>query len=448
MEYSERVLTLATGWSGHGGHTFNRRLSLAMAEVGYEVSARVVGQVQAAESHPRLRVHGLDPVPGIDERGQLLRTDGLPRNIDVIVGHGRWTGGAAGYLRDKFYPQAKVVHVVHALADELDRWRGDPQQSTRHATTERQLIERASLVVGVGPLLYDDAARMARMSERPPAVHEMIPGVDLGIPPVWRESQHRINLLLFGRVDDPLKGVDTAAAAVRLLSESGHNVQLTTLGADPRTLREQEKRISEQAGFQVKVKPFTSDRGEIQAELRGADIVLMPSRAEGFGLVATEAAGMGVPVLVASGSGAGLFFNDPRRVPEQLGKPSVVPMIGTEPDLPQRWARSIEGFLQDLPAARSRAADLRTHLGQNYTWEHAAKNLGEALERVPRQPVVARQQSRDLSRTIGTSAQKTAQPAERGAAALRRLAEERTAPPKRDLGQPQQPPRPAGPTLK
>ncbi|HWS36323.1 MAG TPA: glycosyltransferase family 4 protein [Actinoplanes sp.] len=440
----ERVLSLATGWSGHGGHTFNRRLSLAMADVGYEVTARVLGETPSAQEHERLTVQGIERVLGIDDRGQMLRADNLPRNVDIILGHGRFTGGAASYLRDQFYPQAKVVHVVHALADELDRWRGDPQQATEHARTERLLIGKADLAVGVGPLLFDDAARMAQMNERPTAVHEMIPGVDIGPPPVWRDGQARVNLLLFGRVDDPLKGVEIASASVRLLSEKGYSVQLTALGANDRTLREQERDVSKEAGYPVKLKPFTSDRREIEAELRGADVVLMPSRAEGFGLVATEAAGLGVPVLVASSSGAGLFFNDPRRVPEHLGKPSVVPMIGTEPDLPQRWASRIEGILTDLPAARQRAADLRTHLGANYTWEHAARNLGEALDQVPRRQVTGSQQTRDLRQT------RTGPVAERPAAALRRAVEERAAgraPEPRHHDQVRPQPRPQSPTL-
>ncbi|MFH8892914.1 hypothetical protein [Streptomyces sp. NPDC017949] len=64
-----------------------------LADMGHEVIARVSAP---SPSHPRVQVQGLEPVPGVpDERGQLLRADGLPRNIDVIVGHGRFSGGAA-----------------------------------------------------------------------------------------------------------------------------------------------------------------------------------------------------------------------------------------------------------------------------------------------------------------------------------------------------------------
>jgi hypothetical protein len=87
-----RILTLSTAWEGHsGGVTVNRELSIALAELGHDVTARVS---VPSPRHPQVRVQGLDRVPGVtDERGQLLRADGLPRNIDVIVGHGRFTGG-------------------------------------------------------------------------------------------------------------------------------------------------------------------------------------------------------------------------------------------------------------------------------------------------------------------------------------------------------------------
>jgi glycosyltransferase involved in cell wall biosynthesis len=374
-----RIMTLDATWYGGGGQTFNRLLSESLAEVGHEVVARVSEPVQT-QPRPRLTVQGMEPVPGIDARGQLLRTDGLPRGMDVIIGHGRFSSGAATYLRDYCYPAARAVHIMHVLPDELDRWRGDPEQATSHARTERLLVARSDLVVGVGPLLTDEAARIAQMCNVPPAVHEMIPGVTVHAAPEWRDHQQRANLLLFGRVDDQVKGADIAAHAARVLRDRGHQVQLTILGAHPRKIRDQELSLSIDAGFQVKVKPFTTDPTELAAEIRGADVVLMPSRNEGFGLVAFEAAGHGVPVLVPGNSGVGIFLADPRRLPADLGKPCVVPTTGAEPDLPQRWADHLDRLLSDLPTARRQAVALRDHLGMHYTWARAAQALVARLE--------------------------------------------------------------------
>ncbi|MGW7343053.1 glycosyltransferase family 4 protein [Streptomyces sp. NPDC054854] len=403
-----RILTLSTAWAGHsGGVTVNRELSIALADMGHEVTARVS---TPSPSHPRVQVQGLEPVLGVpDDRGQLLRADGLPRNIDVIVGHGRFSGGAASYLRDQFFGHAKVVHLVHALTDELDRLRDDPMQATEHANTERLLIGKADVAMGLGPLLTDDAARLARMAPTPTLVAEMPPGVVLGDPPVPSPFQTRLNLLLFGRADDPLKGAGLAVQAAGRLRAEGIDVQMTVLGALPTKIRAQSEALSVIAGFPVKVKPFTADRSLIEAEIRGADMVLMPSRHEGFGLVATEAAGFGVPIAVASNTGAGLFFGDAGRVPEHLGQTCVVqaPPYADDQQLVPLWAQHIKDRLspEALGHTRDRALELREFLGENYTWKHSAQAMDASVAQL----------AAGSAKTISTAAAKS-----RSAAATQR----------------------------
>lgn len=382
MRSPKRYLTLATAWEGHsGGVTVNRDLSIALAELGHDVHARVS---RPSPEHPSVKVHGLEPVPGItDERGQLLRADRLPRNVDVIIGHGRFTGGAASYLKEKFYPNATVVHITHALTDELDRLRGDPAQATQHAETERLLISKADLAVGVGPLLTDEAARLARMCENPPPVQEMIPGVPIGRASEPHPLQQRKNLLLFGRASDPLKGVDTAAELLAHLRGRGIDAQLTVLGAGAEGLHEMGEQLRKKYGNLVKLKPFTSDRSVIEAEMRGADLMVMASKHDGFGLTATEAAGYGVPVLVPSNIGAGMFFNDANRIPPELGRPSVVQVpAGSETAPVSLWADQAESMIRDMPATRERALQLQEHLGRNFTWRHAAQELDHGVDKI------------------------------------------------------------------
>ncbi|MGK5557796.1 glycosyltransferase family 4 protein [Actinomadura kijaniata] len=384
-----RLLILGTAWSGNGGHTVNRELAGAFAQLNYDVTLRIVGP--AGQAPAGVRVQSLDPdaIPGLDDpRGHLLRTDGLPRRadgIDVIVGAGRFSGGAASYLRDRHYPQAKVVHFVHAVVDELDRWRGDPEQANRHASTERKLIGKADLAVGVGPLLTEEAIRLARMCEHPPPVHELIAGAPIKQPPTPQPGQRRLNVLLFGRAGDPLKGADTAAYAVgELYHNRGLDVQLTVRGADPGTLQRQEQELSSIARMPVKVRGFSDNQTELDADLRGADLVVIPSRQDGFALTAMEAAGMGVPVLAGSNIGIGIFLSDPTRVPTELGRPSVVPMLGNEDaaELGQRWADHAEPLLRNIDQSRQRALALREHFKQHYTWKHAAERLHTTLEQI------------------------------------------------------------------
>lgn len=373
---------LVTGLDGaNGGVTVGRELSIALAAEGHDVTVRVSTPVASVNEFARQRVHVqvLDPIPGLDERGQLLQAQNLPTGVDVIIGHGRFTGGAASYLRDAFYPNAKAVHIVHALPDDLDRFRNDPLQATSHANTERLLIAKADLVMGIGPLLTEEAARMARMADLPPIVAELPPGVITGPPVTYNYPQRYLNMLLFGRADDPLKGVEIAAATVRQLNTSDINVRLTVLGANPETINDDSRRLSERAQSVVRVKPFTTDRSRITAEIRAADVVVMPSLHEGFGLVATEAMGHGIPTYVSSTSGAGWLFADQTRFPATLQTGAVVPTPpGASPqETVKTWTSHLSHALSpaNLADTRTRYEQLRTHLANHYSWRHTARQL-------------------------------------------------------------------------
>jgi len=103
----------------------------------------------------------------------------------------------------------------------------------------------------------------------------------------------------------------------------------------------------------------------------------MPSRTEGFGLVAMEAITAGVPLLVSEHSGVAELLR------ECLGddsNPFVIPIR----DKPNRdsaeWAEKIKIILLDQAAADRRAADLYDRLDQKLSWNRAASDLLEALD--------------------------------------------------------------------
>jgi glycosyltransferase involved in cell wall biosynthesis len=96
--------------------------------------------------------------------------------------------------------------------------------------------------------------------------------------------------------------------------------------------------VGRPAGFQIDVKEFTTSEADLLADLNDADLVLMPSIYEDFGLVASEAVRAGKPVLVGEGTGAGRFFADPQHVPPDLGEPVVVRDRNAVPKLRQAAA--------------------------------------------------------------------------------------------------------------
>lgn len=406
------ILTLAQGWDSTKGGvaTFNRQLSIGLGELGYPVTARVASA--SGLTHPAVSISEAPPVPGIDDdRAWLLDSSGLPPQVDVVVGHSRFSGGPAAVLQSTLYPRAQRIHFLHTSPELLGRLQNHPEAADRNAAVERRLMAGADLVVGVGPLLAEEARRLARQSAQPPPpVHELIPGIVArpmpSYPSLEQSDPHkRVHLLLFGRANEPLKGAANAADIVRALADRGLDSQLTVRGASPAEAHAQERELSNRAGRPVWVKPFTADPNALDQDLWGTDLVLVAALHEDFGLVATEAASYGVPLLVGSHTGAGQFLSNPSWVPDKLGAPSVVPDRSTNVEL---WADRAQQILEDLPAARRRAAELRSHLVSEFTWEKAAGRMMETLSSAPARS--AGREGRKAARTTTAAFPRAVQP--------------------------------------
>ena len=83
---------------------------------------------------------------------------------------------------------------------------------------------------------------------------------------------------------------------------------------------------------QLTVRKFIKNRDRMKDLLCEADLAIMPSKSEGFGLVALEALSAGLPILVGSKSG---FAKALENVP--FGKSCIV-----YSDDPSKWAEAIE----------------------------------------------------------------------------------------------------------
>ncbi len=383
-----RVLVVSDYWNSTeftgGVTTLNRALCRALAERSdVTVTCRVGEEGPIRDSLVDIRTVGA--LPGVEPKSQLLRPEGRPRAVDVVIGHGTHSGGAAHYLRAKYYPEALGVHLLHTTPDEYARHRGKPELADLRATQERALIAGSDLAVGIGPLLYQEAARLARSAPhttgREPTVHELVPGVpsDGVLRHPRLPGQTKFDLLMFGRIEDEVKQVQTAAAAVRLVRVKGHDVHFTVRGVKPESVPTHEAELSLLAGTQVKVKPFTSDERELAIDLAEADLVLAPALQEDFGLVAWESLGRRIPTLLTATSGVVRLLNDSARVPSHLGPASTVPQPEDRGDRPMLWAMRVERFLSDPAPEERRAQELGELLASQYSWARAAEQLSEQI---------------------------------------------------------------------
>jgi D-inositol-3-phosphate glycosyltransferase len=152
--------------------------------------------------------------------------------------------------------------------------------------------------------LYD--ADLRRIEVVPPGVdhHVFSPG-DRDTARRKLGIDARRVLLFVGRIQ-PLKGVDLAVRCLAALDDP--SVMLVVVGGPSGTDGEAElarvRALAEEFGVAAQirwVRPQRHDR--LAAYYRAADVCLVPSHAESFGLVALEAAACGTPVVAAAVGG-------------------------------------------------------------------------------------------------------------------------------------------------
>ena len=111
-------------------------------------------------------------------------------------------------------------------------------------------------------------------------------------------------------------------------------------------------------------------REQLVQEFYGADLVIMPSRADGFGLTALEALSAGLPVLVSHHSGLG----------QALAKVDFGSHFVVNSDEPKKWAEAIRGVRRKGRENRLREArKLRKSYSKTYKWEEQCSQLKEKI---------------------------------------------------------------------
>ena len=229
-------------------------------------------------------------------------------------------------------------------------------------------------------LTHDDLVRL--YDADPDRIAVVAPGVDLSMfQPIDREEARQTigygqgRLLLFvGRLER-LKGVEVAIRALALLRDRAHDdVRLLILVEDSRDGEESEKErlkaIATGAGVRDHVDFLGSvAHHELPFFYSAADVCVMPSYSESFGLVGLEAQACGRPVV---GSGvAGL---------RSVVRDEVTGYLIDSHD-PALYAERI-GRLLDNPELAQQMGRHGRLLAQRFSWNRTADRLQTLFERV------------------------------------------------------------------
>lgn len=298
--------------------------------------------------------------------------DGVREHIDATGGvdalHANyWLSGVAGH-RLKHQMDLPLVSTFHTLA-RVKSEGGDPEPERR----ERAEIDIIGCADAICMSCPDEERQFRRLYGDPPGRVEIVspgvehalfaPGARAGARRALGLGDHPV-LLFVGRIQ-PLKGADVA---VQTLAALGRDDALLLIvggasGQQGDGEYDRVRRMVTDLGLEGRV-IFTPAQPHhiLSTYMRAADVALVPSRSESFGLVALEAAACGTPV-VASAVG-GLLT---------LVEHGVNGFQVTDRD-PRVFAHFTRRILDDRRLAASLSAGAAEG-ARRYTWRAAAERL-------------------------------------------------------------------------
>ncbi|MBM3657067.1 MAG: glycosyltransferase family 1 protein [Actinobacteria bacterium] len=366
---------------GGGMNVYVRELTSSLARLGVQCTtytrAWKPGLADVVDIEPNHRlVHvraGDFDVP----KEQLI--DIVPEFTDMVSHHLRthsavqvihanyWLSGLAGHSL-KHDLNLPLITTFHTLA-RVKALHGDAE------SRERDKIE--SSIIGCSDAIFVSCEEerdqfRTLYGDSPGTVEVITPGVERayfspgsrsGARSALSLGAHPV-LLFVGRIQ-PLKGLDVAIEALAALRRSDA-VLLVVGGASGRDGEAELQRVNalaESLGVARQIRFVAPQPHHLLATYyRAADVVLVPSRSESFGLVALEASACGTPVVATAVGGLLSLVDDGVNgflVPERDG---------------QLFAKRVAQILDDgalADAMRQRAVQRSAA----YSWQGAARRM-------------------------------------------------------------------------
>jgi D-inositol-3-phosphate glycosyltransferase len=392
--------TASLGQNANGGlNVYVREVAIAFSERGIATDVftrRFPDDPEAEQLAPLSRVIYLPAGRGLDKYSLYEQVPSFARHIaafadrdrlsyDLLFSHYWLSGEVACVLRPEL--AAGWAHIAHTLGLVKNRTlaSGDRPEPELRIRVEGEIAQQADLLIASTP---DEAGDLKLLyGAEPERVFVVPPGVDLSMfQPIDRtEARRKIGyrsgrLLLFvGRLER-LKGVDVAIRALALLRDRSHDdVRLLVLGEDSRRSDEESeksrlKAIALSEGVQDRVDFLGSvAHHELPYFYSAADVCVMPSYSESFGLVGLEAQACGTPVVGSDVTGLRSVVRDevsgylvaghnPAAYAEKIGRllenPELAQQMGRRGRLlAQRfsWGRTADRLLPLFDAVIERA---------------------------------------------------------------------------------------------
>ena len=330
----------------------------------------------------------------VDHIASFARREGL--RYDVIHSHYWLSGLAALELRATW--GAPIVQMFHTLGHMKNSVASSPEEweTEQRIEAEGRVMRLADRLVAATPL---ERAQMVWLYGADASKVSVVPcGVDLDlfrpIPP--DEARRALGLptgrrviLFVGRIE-PLKGIETLLRAIALIAPEiprwQEDLSVIIVGGAPGAGVEQtnaELLRLEKLGAELGIEGLVTFQGAQDQETlvyyySAAEMLVMPSHYESFGMVALEAMACGTPVVASKVGGLAFSVQD--------GETGFLVPGGD----PAALASRIRLLLTD-DQLRWRLGQQAAHWARRYAWPAVAEQVLDVYETV--RPV-ARQAAR------------------------------------------------------
>jgi D-inositol-3-phosphate glycosyltransferase len=305
-----------------------------------------------------------------------------PGHYDLVHSH-YWLSGQVGWLAAQRWG-TPLVHSMHTLAKvkNASLATGDVAEPRSRELGEADVVAAADRLIANTE--QEAAALVELYAADPQRVDVVPPGVDLSVFAPGHRAAARAQLglpvdaavILFAGRLQPLKAPDVLLRAVAALvagdTERRARTVLAVVGgpsgsglAEP----EQLQKLAGELGISDVVR-FASPvpQGELAVWYRAADVTVVPSHSESFGLVAVESQACGTPVVAAAVGGLRTAVAD--------GKSGLL-VTGHDPD---DYAAAVDRLLTDEVLHR-RLSDGAVRHAARFDWAATAQAVLDVYAR-------------------------------------------------------------------
>ena len=383
-----------------GMNVYVRDLSRELARRGHHVDIYTRSQ---DGTHPRINQNGLgrgarvihlragpeypynknlvyDHLPEfVDGVLAQAQTDGV--EYDVLHSHYWLSGVVAQELRQRW--GTPILHMFHTLGEmkNVVAQRPEERETGRRIDVESDIVQFADGLIAATPVEEEQLVQL--YGADPSRIHVVSPGVDIErfhpIPQAHAKERIALcpdcHLILFvGRIE-PLKGINNLLRAIALVvakrPELREQLHVPIVGGDVDRIREDDEMVRlqelrEDLGIgDIVTFLGARDQDTLQYYYSAAEMVVMPSDYESFGMVALEAMACGTPVIASDVGGLSFLVRHGRtgyRVPARD---------------PKALAAKITRLLTD-EGLRRRIGQRAACWAESYAWPRIADRI-EAL---------------------------------------------------------------------